>query len=103
MSKLQLLIIGWLAITTLHAQELRKITGGVMPSKSEIQRDILLEVIQEKQEEVFDRLFANVIVNYFKQSKRTESLTNFPTYYALYSIMKDLTEEKRNRLYLAKF
>jgi hypothetical protein len=82
----------WCSIQS-QAQNL-KLTGGIELTKGNIQRDVLLEIVQKKQEEIFNRLFANLIVNHFNNTEPGEGVSNFPTYYALYNMLNDLTVGK---------
>lgn len=72
------------------AQQL-KVTGGLNVTKGNIDADVLNEIIQQKQEEVFMRLFQNIVVDYFDDDDPTTGLYNFPTYYGIYNIMSDIT------------
>jgi len=70
------------------------LTGGVGLAKGTIDADVLKQVIQQKQEEVFTRLFSNIIVKYFANKDPNDGVYNFATYYALYNLMTDITVGK---------
>jgi len=70
------------------------VTGGLNLTKGTIDADVLNQVIQQKQEEVFTRLFANIVVRYFRDKNPSEGVYNFPTYYSLYNLVSDLTVGK---------
>lgn len=71
-----------------------KITGGIGITKGAIDADVLNEVIQQKQEEVFNRLFSNIVVGYFAKQNPTKGVYNFATYYSLFSLVSDITVGK---------
>jgi hypothetical protein len=70
------------------------LTGGVNLAKGNIDADVLKQVIQQKQEEVFTRLFSNIIVKYFADKDPNDGVYNFATYYSLYNLMTDITVGK---------
>lgn len=69
---------------------------GSRPSigKGTIDTDVLLRIIQEKQEEVKRKVFRNTIVKEFNQSDYKQHLNNFATYYFMYNVMNELTSGK---------
>ena len=71
-----------------------KVSGGVSLSKGNIDADVLNEVIQQKQEELFSRLFQNIVITYFADESVTDGVYNFPTYYSIYNVVTDLTVGK---------
>ncbi len=74
-----------------NAQPTLKVTGGSGITKGNIDGDVLAEVIQQKQEEVFSRLFQNIVVDYFNDGDPENGLYNFPVYYGIHNIVSDLT------------
>jgi hypothetical protein len=75
-----------------QAQTILKVSGGgTSVSKGNIDGDILAEIIQQKQEEVFTRLFQNIVVDYFNDGDPQTGLYNFPVYYSIHNIVSDLT------------
>lgn len=76
-----------------YSQTTVKLTGGVSLTRGNIDADVLNEVIQQKQEEVFARLFQNIVVEYFKPKNLDieNQIYNFPTFYSIYNIVSDLT------------
>lgn len=71
-----------------------KITGGVGLAKNSIDAEVLSQLVQQKQEEVFNRLLSNIIVKYFGDGDPNKGVYNFATYYSLYNIVTDLTVGK---------
>lgn len=74
-----------------NAQPTLKVSGGAGITKGNIDGDLLSEVIQQKQEEVFTRLFQNIVVDYFNDGNPENGLYNFPVYYGIHNIVSDLT------------
>jgi len=70
------------------------LTGGLNVAKASIDGDVLNQVIRQKQEEVFNRLFSNIIVNYFSKQDPSKGVYNFATYYSLFNLMTDITVGK---------
>jgi len=93
MKKLSFLIILICSYSIGFSQQFN-LTGGVSLAKGTIDADVLKQVIQQKQEEVFTRLFSNIIVKYFAEKDPDDGVYNFATYYSLYNLMTDLTVGK---------
>ncbi len=62
--------------------------------KGNIDTDLLTSLIQQKQEEVKQRVFRNTIIRQFNKSSYTKRLNNFTTYNYLYNLMDVLTSGK---------
>ncbi|GAB5563205.1 MAG: hypothetical protein Wins2KO_02680 [Winogradskyella sp.] len=63
-------------------------------TKGTIDVEVLTQIIQEKQEEIKQRVFRNTIISQFNKYKHTERLNNFTTYNYLYKMMDVLTSGK---------
>ena len=65
-------------------------------SKGNIDTEVLTAIIQQKQEEIKDRVFRNTIVKQFKKSENhySKKLNNFATFNYLYNLMDVLTSGK---------
>jgi hypothetical protein len=65
-------------------------------SKGNIDTEVLTAIIQQKQEEIKERVFRNTIVKQFKDSDNnyTQKLNNFATFNYLYNLMDVLTSGK---------
>jgi hypothetical protein len=65
-------------------------------SKGNIDTEVLTAIIQQKQEEIKERVFRNTIVKQFKDSDNnyTKKLNNFATFNYLYNLMDILTSGK---------
>ncbi len=85
------LLITWLFFSFSNSYSQLNLTGGVSMTKNNIDGEVLKQIIQQKQEEVFARLFSNIIVGYFKDKPLDKGVYNFPTYYALYNLVSDMT------------
>lgn len=93
MKKLLFLLLLFYAYLSGYTQQIN-LTGGVSLAKGNIDADVLKQVIQQKQEEVFTRLFSNIIVRYFSDKDPNDGVYNFATYYSLYNLMIDITVGK---------
>ena len=96
----QVLLFCFLILFTfsLQAQSptLQVIGSSPSLSKGNINTEVLTAIIQQKQEEIKERVFRNTIVKQFnlKQHDYTRRLNNFATYYYLYNVMDVLTSGK---------
>ncbi|GGW82963.1 hypothetical protein [Salegentibacter mishustinae] len=82
-----------------HAQDSPTLNlTGTNPSvsKGNIDTEVLTAIIQQKQEEIKERVFRNTIVKQFKDSDNnyTKKLNNFATFNYLYNLMDILTSGK---------
>lgn len=93
-------IITWIFIgitTIFYAQKSPTLElTGTKPSltKGTIDTELLSQIIQEKQEEIKQRVFRNTIIAQFNKYPYTERLNNFTTYNYLYKLMDVLTSGK---------
>ncbi|WP_282042490.1 hypothetical protein [Winogradskyella flava] len=72
-----------------------QVTGnGSFVQRGTIDTELLTALIQQKQEEVKQRVFRNTIIRQFNHSSYTKRLNNFTTYSYLYSLMDVLTSGK---------
>lgn len=100
MKKVLLSIILCYFFTGLVAQEpqLQLTGGGVSVNKGTIDTEVLTAIIQEKQEEIKQRIFRNTIVRHFNTSNYTRKLNNFATFNYLYNTMEVLTNGKNKKV-----
>lgn len=84
------------AFTAISAQGPKlQVTGnGALVQRGNIDTDLLTSLIQQKQEEVKQRVFRNTIISQFNRSSYTKRLNNFTTYNYLYNLMDVLTSGK---------
>lgn len=78
----------------LHAQTIQMVGSSPTLTKGTIDTELLTEIIQQKQEEVKERAFRNLIVKWIKGNDRINSISNFTTYYYLYNVMDNLLSAK---------
>ncbi|MFL1013699.1 hypothetical protein [Flavisericum labens] len=65
-------------------------------SKGTIDTEVLTAIIQQKQEELREKVFMDVVINNFK--KASPSVRNFSTYYYIYNVMQTITTEKNKTI-----
>lgn len=69
---------------------------GASITKGTINTEILMGIIEQKQEELKLRVFRNIVVNNFTYGD--PSTTNFTTYYYIYNLMNTITTEKNKTI-----
>lgn len=65
-------------------------------TKGTIDTEVLTAIIQQKQEELREKVFMDVVINNFK--KASPSVRNFSTYYYIYNVMQTITTEKNKTI-----
>ncbi len=98
-NKITTLLLFLVTGISLYAQQSPTLNlTGTNPSisKGNIDTEVLTAIIQQKQEEIKERVFRNTIVKQFKDSENNYSkkLNNFATFNYLYNLMDILTSGK---------
>ncbi|MBC2844905.1 hypothetical protein [Winogradskyella flava] len=93
--RLSLLVIAVSLVSFAQDGPRLQVTGnGAFIQRGTIDTELLTALIQQKQEEVKQRVFRNTIIRQFNHSSYTKRLNNFTTYSYLYSLMDVLTSGK---------
>lgn len=96
MKKLLILIFGTISLNIFSqtAPALNLVGSTPSLSKGNINTEVLTEVIQQKQQEVEERVFRNLIVKQFNNGNETDNFKNFTTYHYLYNLMDAMLSGK---------
>lgn len=86
------------SFTKLSAQgpTLNLLGSGSTVTKGTINTEVLTGIIQQKQEELRQRVFKDIVVANFKRGDA--SVNNFTTFYYIYNVMKVITSEKNKTI-----
>lgn len=90
--KLKLLLACMLFSTFSFAQRLSLVGSNFSFAKGNIDVEVLTEIIQQKQDEVMERVFRNLIIDNFRKATGAEK--SFATYSYIYDVLHALTVEK---------
>lgn len=86
------LILGTITSYSQSSANLKLVGSNFSYSKGNIDVDLLTEIIQQKQEEVAQRAFQNLVFANF--DKKSGAKKSFTTYYYIYNLLHTLTVEK---------
>lgn len=98
-SKFTFLLFSLLAICNViygQAPTLNLVGNDKTFSKGTIDTEVLTAIIQQKQEELREKVFMDIVINNFK--KASPSVRNFSTYYYIYNVMQTITTEKNKTI-----
>lgn len=90
--KLKILVACLLFSTFSYAQKLSLVGSNFSFAKGNIDVEVLTEIIQQKQDEVIERVFRNLIIDRFNEAVGAEK--SFATYSYIYNTLHSLTTEK---------
>ncbi|SMD31786.1 hypothetical protein SAMN04488029_0123 [Reichenbachiella faecimaris] len=65
-------------------------------TKGTIDTEVLTAIIQSKQEELKEKVFRDVVINYFNRTN--SKFNNFATYYYIYNVMETIIAEKNKTI-----
>lgn len=90
--KLKILVACLFLSTLTYAQRLSLVGSNFSFAKGNIDVEVLTEIIQQKQDEVMERVFRNLIIDNFREATGAEK--SFATYSYIYDVLHALTVEK---------
>lgn len=83
-----------IAVTRAQSPSLNLVGATPTFTKGTIDTELLTSIIQEKQKDVKEFIFKNLIIKEFNKIGYTQDLRNFTTYHYMYNVMNVLISEK---------